>query len=185
MVGVLALGPDGKTVLTGNDDTARLWDAATGQPLGPPLRHQGGWGVLAFRPDGRVVATGGGDTVRLWDAATGQPLGPPLQHTHPIFRLAFCPDGKGMLTVVAPLPDRDDGRWFAAVADSTAAPAARYQAQLWDTPAPVAGTAEHITLWTHVLSGMELDNGVGHMLDAPTWEERRQRLEQLGGPPPP
>ena len=32
--------PDGRAILTGSTDgTARLWDAATGQPLGPPLGH--------------------------------------------------------------------------------------------------------------------------------------------------
>ena len=37
--GAVAFSPDGKTVLTGSGDrTARLWDAATGRPIGRPWR---------------------------------------------------------------------------------------------------------------------------------------------------
>ena len=77
----VAFSPDGKAVLTGSEDkTARLWDAATGQPIGRPMRHQGGVLAVAFSPDGKTVLTGSEDqTARLWDAATGQPIGPPLQ----------------------------------------------------------------------------------------------------------
>ena len=55
----VAFSPDGKTVLTGScDKTARLWDAATGQPIGQPLAHQGAVGAVAFSPDGKTVLTG-------------------------------------------------------------------------------------------------------------------------------
>jgi tetratricopeptide (TPR) repeat protein len=49
--------------------TARLWDAATGRPLGPTMTHQGWVLSVAFSPDGKAVLTGGGSTARLWDVS--------------------------------------------------------------------------------------------------------------------
>jgi len=96
-----ALGPDGKTLLTGSTDgTARLWDAVTGQPLTPPLKgHDDRVRDVAFSPDGEIFLTGSTDkTARLWDALTGQPIGLPLQHQGPVVAVAFSPDGKSFLT---------------------------------------------------------------------------------------
>ena len=36
-----AFSPDGKFVVTASvDGTARVWEAATGKPIGEPLRHE-------------------------------------------------------------------------------------------------------------------------------------------------
>ena len=38
-----AFSPDGKRIVTASEDeTARIWDAATGQPIGEPLRGHDG-----------------------------------------------------------------------------------------------------------------------------------------------
>jgi tetratricopeptide (TPR) repeat protein len=64
----VAFSPDGKIVLTGSfDNTARLWDVATGRPLGPPMEHSGPVESVAFSPDGRSVLSGSSDAARLWD----------------------------------------------------------------------------------------------------------------------
>jgi hypothetical protein len=49
-----------------------VWDAATGQPITPPLKHNGRVRHAVFSPDGRRVVTAGYDdgTARVWDLPT-------------------------------------------------------------------------------------------------------------------
>ena len=56
-------------ILTGCwDKKARLWDAATGSPRGPPFQLDAPVQAVAFSPDGRTILTGCQDkTARLWD----------------------------------------------------------------------------------------------------------------------
>jgi hypothetical protein len=100
-------------VVTASDDgTARVWDAATGNPLGLPLKHEQPVRTAAFSPDGERVVTASDDgTARVWDAATGNPLGLPLKHEQPVRTAAFSPDGARVVTA------SDDGTarvWDAA-----------------------------------------------------------------------
>ena len=77
-----AFSPDGKRIVTASEDkTARIWDAATGKPIGEPLKgHEDAVMSAAFSPDGKRIVTASDDkTARIWDAATGKPIGEPLK----------------------------------------------------------------------------------------------------------
>ena len=76
---VIALSPDGTTLLAGGaNKIARLWQTATGRPIGPMMRHNGAVVGVAFSPDGVTLATvTTAGQVRFWDAATSKPIGSP------------------------------------------------------------------------------------------------------------
>jgi WD40 repeat protein len=129
------------------------------------MLHQGTVVAVAFSPDGKAVLTGSGDnTAQFWNAADGKPIGKPMVHQGAVPAVAFNPDGKTILT----------GSW-----DNTA--------RLWHAPTVIAGTPRRITLWTQVITSMELieESDLIRALDAKTWQERRRQLNELGGPPIP
>jgi WD40 repeat protein/tRNA A-37 threonylcarbamoyl transferase component Bud32 len=109
----VALSPDSRTALSGGyDQTARLWDTATGQPRLPPLRHDFPVWAVAFSPDGQMFLTGSGNDrpaagttrrlqgkVALRDTATGTLLLPELPHPAEVSSVAFSPNGQTFLTV--------------------------------------------------------------------------------------
>jgi WD40 repeat protein len=68
---------DGERFLTyGSDTVARLWQTATCEPVGPPLRHPRFCRQADLAPDGRRVVTVDFDRViRLWDGRSGDLLG--------------------------------------------------------------------------------------------------------------
>jgi len=109
--------PDGRRTVTGSQDgTARVWDAATGTPITPPLNH--GMSVInaCFTLDGQRVITASQDrTARVWDATTGQPLTPPINHPDELQRRSpdLHPDGRRAVTAagnIARIWDIDTGK---------------------------------------------------------------------------
>jgi WD40 repeat protein len=86
-------------VLTGSDNTTRLWDAATGEAIRAFKGHENSVTSLAFNFDGGRVLTGSDDkTARLWDAATGEEIRAFEGHENSITSVAFSPDGARVLT---------------------------------------------------------------------------------------
>jgi hypothetical protein len=82
-----------------DDKAARVWDAASGRPLTPPLKHQQSVTWVTFSPGGRRVLTASHDrTARVWDAASGRPQTPPLKHQARVEHAAFSSDGRRILT---------------------------------------------------------------------------------------
>ncbi|MGO9916336.1 MAG: protein kinase domain-containing protein [Isosphaeraceae bacterium] len=158
---------DGRTIVTGSDDgVARLWDAATAQPIGKPMRHSSSLSSVVFSPDGKTVLTASGDkTARLWDTSDGLPLRQPLKHEGAVTSVAYSPGGKACLT----------GSW-----DGTA--------RLWDvaTAQPISQPLGHATSVTSVafipdgktfLTGSLF--GPAQLWDATTLKPIGQPMERL------
>jgi Tol biopolymer transport system component len=95
-----AFSPDGHRIVTASEDqTARVWDAETGKPVGEALRHEDGVRSAAFSPDGHRIVTASEDqTARVWDTETGKPVGEPLRHEDGVRCAAFSPDGRRIVT---------------------------------------------------------------------------------------
>jgi tetratricopeptide (TPR) repeat protein len=94
----VAFTPDGRHFATAsNDGTARVWDAATGRPAGPVLKHTNYVASVAFSPDGNTLAAGDygpAGLVKLWDWRTGKHMRPPLEHDDIVLNVSYSPDGR-------------------------------------------------------------------------------------------
>ena len=113
-----AFDPTGERIVTASyDNTARIWDAKTGAPIGKPLQHEGQVNSAAFDPTGERIVTASEDkTARVWDAKTGAPIGKPLQHERGVNSAAFDPTGERIVTVSE---DNTARIWAAPLAGDT------------------------------------------------------------------
>jgi RNA polymerase sigma factor (sigma-70 family) len=95
-----AFAPDSKTLATAQQETFRLWDAATGKPLDRFEGKSCYTTALAFSGDGKTLATWGDNTIRLWDVATGKEVPSPGDgHQGAVEALAFVADARTLVTV--------------------------------------------------------------------------------------
>jgi WD40 repeat protein/DNA-binding SARP family transcriptional activator len=103
--------PDGTLVATGsNHGEVTLWNVATREPEGPPLRIGHPSGTPAFSPDSRLLVTPAGgyaltspldtsESVLVWDVVTRERVDLPLSgHTTAVNAAAFSPDGHILAT---------------------------------------------------------------------------------------
>jgi WD40 repeat protein/DNA-binding SARP family transcriptional activator len=95
---------DGRMIVTGGQAGPRLWQIATGNPLGPALTGLNGFAdTVDMSPDGRsVVGADESGHVLLWDVPTGTSLGDPLPGPGPDdnwLAAYFTPDGRDVFVV--------------------------------------------------------------------------------------
>ena len=105
--------PDGAFIVTtGGDDTARIWDTATGAEV---RQLTGSVLSATYSPDGvYIVTSGGGGLALIWDAATGEEVRTLSGHTRAVRSAEYSPDGALILTT------SDDGTariWDAATGE--------------------------------------------------------------------
>jgi WD40 repeat protein len=96
------LSPDGSLLVTGSwDQSAKLWDAATGAAVRKlDGVHKGYINSVQFSPDGTLVLTASDDgTARLWDAASGKPTDQTFSgHQGRVRQARFNTDGSKIVT---------------------------------------------------------------------------------------
>ena len=112
---VAAFSPDGRSSSSSSEDrTAAVWDAATGEPIGPPLPPASGRVIgVAFSPDGRRLIASQLAPARsqIWDSVHGQPVVSCTGHTRPVYaRGASAPTAAALTTAADDKTARHLGR---------------------------------------------------------------------------
>lgn len=109
LVFVMGFSDDAKYLVTGTrNQTAQVWDRASGAMLGLPLMHrENAVRKVAFSHDGRWVATASatdndGDVVRIWDWQTARQVSEKIITDGQVKSLAFNRDDHMILVSSAP-----------------------------------------------------------------------------------
>jgi eukaryotic-like serine/threonine-protein kinase len=191
--------PDGRRVLTATEANLRLWDASTGEPVGPALTEPAAINQAVFRSDSQMILLGCADgTVRLRDLATGKTVGAPMLHPYQAHAVAFSPDREGKL-ILAGYADGSARLWdratqkrlgppvlqsspiygvaFATDGGSFVTTSADGNTRTWPVPLATEDGVEQIALRLQVRTALEMGEGQTVVKLAPAeWQRRRELL---------
>jgi WD40 repeat protein/tRNA A-37 threonylcarbamoyl transferase component Bud32 len=130
----IRFSPDGHWLLTaGDDDTARVWNATTGEPrFATPLRHGYFVRCASFSHDGSRIVTASADrTAKIWDAASGREIVTLEGHEAPLRDAQFNADGSRVITAsddkTARVWDSSTGRLIATLLHDDSVVCASFQ----------------------------------------------------------
>ncbi len=165
--------PNGQRIVTiSKDNTARLWDAGSGKPIGEPLKHEDSVNSAQFSPDNQRVVTVSAKTAQVWDAASGKKHGAPMKHDGRIISAQFSPDSQRVVTAsedkkarlwdatsgkLLAAPVKDERRFDSYIDSAQFSPdsqrivtAVNKTAQVWDTTSgqPIGKPMEHESFYT-------------------------------------
>jgi WD40 repeat protein/tetratricopeptide (TPR) repeat protein len=149
-----------RIVTAGDDNTARVWSAAHGTPLTPPM--QGSGSAFAVSADQQLLATVVGPAVYVWDLNTGELVTPAIMHPHDVYEVAFDSLSLQLLT-------NSGEMWF-----------------VWDL-SPDRRELSELTHWSTVVALQRLDAAGGRSsvrsLDAVAdWNELRAARPSAASP---
>ncbi|KAH6636889.1 hypothetical protein F5144DRAFT_199344 [Chaetomium tenue] len=98
----VAFSHDSKTLASASDDnTVKVWDAATGTCTATLKGHSSSVASVAFSHDSKTLASASDDnTVKVWDAATGTCTATLEGHSRFVNSVAFSHDSKTLASAV-------------------------------------------------------------------------------------
>jgi WD40 repeat protein/serine/threonine protein kinase len=199
----LEFSRDERTLLSGGQGSAILWDWKARRQVRKLPLSRGDAGTVCFYPDESALLLVQNGFAQVWDRSGSSRKPTPLFHAEGgIKNLAFAPDSRSVLIRdienrarlwdvstgkrSGPTPGQADIVHIAFSPDGRhlAVAGKRGTIVLWETPRRMQGESQRLRLWVETLTGMELDKDqMIHTLDPDEVQSRRARLDELGGLP--